>query len=44
MLSGYTEESKLVHFQGSSDLVGTIVEVKILESRVYHLNGELIGG
>ena len=42
MLSGYTEENKLVHFQGSSDLVGTIVQVKILESRVYHLAGEMV--
>lgn len=42
MLSGYTEENKLVHFQGSPDLGGTIVKVKILESRVYHLTGELV--
>jgi tRNA-2-methylthio-N6-dimethylallyladenosine synthase len=42
MLSGYTEENKLVHFQGSSELVGTIVQVKILESRVYHLVGEMV--
>lgn len=42
MLSGYTEENKLVHFQGLPELGGTIVMVKILESRVYHLTGEIV--
>lgn len=41
-LSGYTEENKLVHFSGDDTLVGKIVKVKILESRVYHLVGELV--
>ena len=43
-LSGYTEENKVVHFQGTSELVGKIVLVKILASRVYHLEGELVDG
>jgi len=43
-LSGYTEENKVVHFIGDETLVGTIVDVKITESRVYHLVGELING
>lgn len=43
-LSGYTEENKVVHFIGDEALVGTIVDVKIIESRVYHLVGELVHG
>ena len=42
MLSGYTESNKLVHFKGDISLVGKIVDVKILESHVYSLLGELI--
>ena len=42
MLSGYTESNKLVHFKGSSDLIGKIVNVKITESHTYSLLGELI--
>ena len=42
MLSGYTESNKLVHFKGDISLVGKIVYVKILESHVYSLLGELI--
>jgi tRNA-2-methylthio-N6-dimethylallyladenosine synthase len=42
MLSGYTESNKLVHFKGNKDLVGKIVNVKILESHTYSLIGELV--
>lgn len=42
MLSGYTETNKLVHFKGDISLVGKIVNVKILESHVYSLIGELV--
>ncbi len=41
-LSGYTEGNKLIHFKGDVSLVGKIVKVKILESHVYFLLGELI--
>ena len=41
MLSGYTESNKLVHFKGDESLVGQIVPVKIIESHVYSLIGEL---
>lgn len=44
MLSGYTEENKLVHFEGSPELEGKIIDVKILESRVFHLVGEIVSG
>lgn len=42
MLSGYTEGNKLIHFKGDSSLIGKIVKVKILNSHVYSLIGELI--
>lgn len=42
MLSGYTEKNKLVHFKGDVSLVGQIVNVKINESHVYSLLGELV--
>ena len=44
MLSGYTESNKLVHFKGDKNLVGKIVNVKILESHTYSLIGELVNG
>ena len=42
MLSGYTETNKLVHFKGDISLVGQIVNVKINESHLYSLLGELV--
>lgn len=42
MLSGYTEKNKLVHFKGDISLVGKIVNVKINESHLYSLLGELV--
>ncbi len=41
-LSGYTECNKLVHFDGSIDLVGKIVDVKIDYSKVYSLQGKIV--
>ena len=42
MLSGYTEKNKLVHFKGDVSLVGQIVNVKINESHLYSVLGELV--
>lgn len=42
MLSGYTENGKLVHFLGPSYLKGTIVKVKIVEDHAFSMKGELI--
>ena len=42
LLSGYTENNKVVHFKGDESLIGQIVKVKILESHVYSLFGELV--
>ena len=44
MLSGYTEENKLVHFKGDINLVGTIIKVKITESHTYSMIGEIVNG
>ncbi|MFA5735575.1 MAG: tRNA (N6-isopentenyl adenosine(37)-C2)-methylthiotransferase MiaB [Bacilli bacterium] len=41
-LSGYTENGKLVHFVGEPALVGQIVQVKIIDSKVYSLQGEYV--
>lgn len=42
MLSGYTPNYKLIHFKGDESLIGKIVDVKIIESHVYSLIGELV--
>jgi len=42
MLSGYTEQNKLVHFAGDKSLIGKIVKVKITESHTYSMKGELV--
>ncbi len=42
MLSGYTEQNKLVHFKGDLSLVGQIIKVKINESHLYSLIGEIV--
>ncbi|MGI6714050.1 MAG: tRNA (N6-isopentenyl adenosine(37)-C2)-methylthiotransferase MiaB [Bacilli bacterium] len=41
-LSGYLENGKLVHFEGDSSLIGKIVKVKIIASKVYSLQGEYV--
>lgn len=43
-LSGYTEGNKLVHFQGDESLIGKIVSVKIVESHLYSMIGEIVNG
>lgn len=42
MLSGYDEDNKLIHFKGDTNLIGKIVKVKVKESHMYSLIGELI--
>ena len=44
MYSGYTEETKLVHFKGNPSLVGKIIKVKILASHTYSMIGEIVNG
>ena len=42
VLSGYTENGKLVHFEGPSYLKGSIVNVLIEESHAFSMKGRLI--
>ena len=42
MLSGYTENMKIVHFKGDEKLIGSIVKVKVLDNHLYALMGELV--
>jgi len=43
VLSGYTENNKLVNFAGGKELIGEIVTVKINEVKTWSLNGERCG-
>lgn len=42
ILTGYTENNKLVNFEGDKALIGTIQKVKITKAFTWHLRGELI--
>ena len=42
ILAGRTDGSKLVHFQGDRDLIGSIVEVKIEEANSFTHTGKLV--
>ncbi|HHZ00842.1 MAG TPA: TRAM domain-containing protein, partial [Tissierellia bacterium] len=41
-LTGRTGQFKLIHFEGSSDLIGHIVNVKITEAKTFHMEGILV--
>ena len=40
MLTGRTEASKIVVFEGNEDLINTIVNVKITEDHMWYFKGE----
>jgi len=42
ILAGYSPHQKLVNFKASSDLIGTIVKVKINEVKTWYMMGELV--
>ena len=42
MLSGYAYNMKIIHFKGDESLIGKLVKVKVTESHVYSLIGELV--
>ncbi|MCF0113263.1 MAG: tRNA (N6-isopentenyl adenosine(37)-C2)-methylthiotransferase MiaB, partial [Bacilli bacterium] len=42
VLSGYTEQSKLINFRGPQYLKGQIVEVKVTENHAFSMIGELV--
>ena len=44
ILSGYSEENKLVNFKGDPSMIGKIVDVKINVSKTWTLEGEAISG
>jgi tRNA-2-methylthio-N6-dimethylallyladenosine synthase len=42
MLSGRTEGGKLVHFRGTEDLIGKLVNIDIREAKTFTLEGVLV--
>ncbi|WP_050614857.1 tRNA (N6-isopentenyl adenosine(37)-C2)-methylthiotransferase MiaB [Bacillus testis] len=42
VLAGYTTKSKLVNFIGPKSAIGTIVKVKITDTKTWSLNGEMV--
>lgn len=40
MLTGRTERNSLVHFEGSRELIGQVVPVKITQNKIFYLIGE----
>ena len=42
LLCGYTKNNKLVNFEGTEDLIGKLVNVKITKAFTWHLRGELV--
>lgn len=42
VLAGRTRTNKLVHFEGSKELIGQFVQVKITEPKTYFLKGEMV--
>jgi len=42
IITGRSTDNTLIHFKGSSDLIGTTVKIKILENKTFYLIGERI--
>ena len=42
VLSGYTPKNKLVNFVGPKSIIGQLVKVKIITTKTWSLNGELV--
>ena len=42
MLTGRTDTNKVVNFEGTDDLIGKIIELKILSEHMWYLKGEII--
>ncbi len=44
VLTGRTENNSLVHFEGTNDLIGKIIPVKIIDNKTFYLIGERVIG
>ena len=44
MLTGRTDSNKVVIFEGSKELIGSIIIVKIISEHMWYLKGEIING
>lgn len=42
LMTGYTENNKVVNFKGDDSLIGKIINVKVLENHLYFLIGEVV--
>lgn len=42
ILTGRTETNKVVNFEGSDELIGNIVELKIISEHMWYLKGEVL--
>lgn len=42
LMTGYNENNKLINFPGDASLIGKLVKVKIIESHIYSLIGEIV--
>ncbi|MDQ0090514.1 tRNA-2-methylthio-N6-dimethylallyladenosine synthase [Paenibacillus anaericanus] len=42
VLAGRTRSNKLVHFEGSSDLIGTFVKVEITDPMTWYIKGNIV--
>ena len=42
ILTGRTENNTLVHFEGEKELIGTILPVKIIDSKTFYVIGERV--
>ncbi len=40
-LYGYTETNKLINFNGSSDVIGKIIDVKVTDAKTWSLDGKI---
>ena len=41
MLTGRTDTNKVVNFEGTDDLIGKIIELKIVSEHMWYLKGEI---
>jgi len=42
-LFGYTENNKLINFEGNSELIGKIVDVEVIDAKTWSLDGKYVG-